>query len=212
MEGKKDLIYVISVIVLVVLHAVGLGGFMADEWKAKFIELVPVHLAVITIILLVNHRPFNKSFFLFVTVAFITGFVAEWIGTATGILFGKYQYTGNLGPEVGDVPLLIGVLWAGLSYAVNSITSRIRIKSEALQIILPSCLMTGFDLLLEPFAIANELWAWEDGKIPLTNYNTWFGISILLSLLYHYIIKSDSNRVSLWFYGLQVIFFAVLLF
>lgn len=212
MEGKKDLIYVISVIVLVVLHAVGLGGFMADEWKGRFIELVPVHLAVITIILLVNHRPFNKSFFLFVTVAFITGFVAEWIGTATGILFGKYQYTGNLGPEVGDVPLLIGVLWAGLSYAVNSITSRIRIKSEALQIILPSCLMTGFDLLLEPFAIANELWAWEDGKIPLTNYNTWFGISILLSLLYHYTIKSDSNRVSLWYYGLQVIFFAVLLF
>lgn len=211
MERKKDLRYIVSVIVLVVLHAVGLAGFMLYGWREMFVALVPVHLSVITIILLINHRPFNKNFFLFISVAFATGFIAEWIGTATGILFGKYHYTGNLGPGINNVPLLIGVLWAGLAYAANSIISRFRIKSEALKIIIPASLMTIFDLLLEPFAISNGLWVWENEKVPITNYNTWFGMGVLLSLLYHYTISNDSNRASNWYYGLQVVFFTVLI-
>ena len=40
------------------------------------------------------------------------GIAAELIGVRTGRLFGRYRYSGGLGPRVSGVPLLAAAAWA----------------------------------------------------------------------------------------------------
>ena len=44
-------------------------------------------------------------------VCFATGIAVEIIGTATGGLFGDYQYGNVLGPSIQKVPFIIGINW-----------------------------------------------------------------------------------------------------
>ena len=39
------------------------------------------------------------------------GLIAEAVGVATGIPFGRYTYTGTLGPEVLGVPVIVPMAW-----------------------------------------------------------------------------------------------------
>jgi hypothetical protein len=63
---------------------------------------------------IVKGRRQTIAFFL---IAWVVSWFCEFIGDNYGWFFGKYKYTGTLGPRVGGVPILIIVTWSVIIYA-----------------------------------------------------------------------------------------------
>lgn len=77
-------------------------------------------------------------------------------------------------------------------------------------IITASLLMVLYDLFLEPAAMRLDMWSWEGGRIPFSNYAAWF----LLSLLFHTLVRITGeekiNSRALPLFAVQIGFFAVM--
>jgi putative membrane protein len=64
---------------------------------------------------------------------------------------------------------------------------------------------------LEPFAIAHDLWRWQNEQVPIQNYVGWAVVSFLLLLPFHALNLRPRNPVSGWLFVLLNAFFAVTL-
>ena len=51
-----------------------------------------------------------------VATATLGGFAVEAVGVATGFPFGFYDYSGELGPKLLDVPLIIPLAWTWMAW------------------------------------------------------------------------------------------------
>src|SRR5579875_1263535 len=60
----------------------------------------------------------NALFFILVTSSI--GFLAEVLGTSSGIPFGRYYYTDFLGPKVIGVPVVVPLVWFVIIYITFS--------------------------------------------------------------------------------------------
>jgi putative membrane protein len=119
----------------------------------------------------------------------------EFIGSRTGLPFGRYSYTSTLQPQAGGVPLIVPLAWMMMlppSWAVaDSILRRGGISwiasARIWRAILAALAFTAWDLALDPQMTAWGFWRWPGGGpyfgIPLTNYLGWLLISFLISLL-----------------------------
>jgi glycosyltransferase involved in cell wall biosynthesis len=108
-------------------------------------------------------------------------FFIELIGLELGVPFGKYTYNTELFALLG-VPLFIPLAWFVL------------IKGTYLGVrgvITTAFFVLAFDIILELHALKNGLWLWEGVDhnftsllpAPVSNYISWFGISIVIVLL-----------------------------
>ncbi|GGY00170.1 carotenoid biosynthesis protein [Pseudoduganella dura] len=52
----------------------------------------------------------------FMLIAVAAGWAGEQLGSSYGLLFGAYTYTDVLGPRLGDVPVVIPLMWFALTY------------------------------------------------------------------------------------------------
>jgi putative membrane protein len=59
----------------------------------------------------------------FMLIAVSAGWVAEQLGSSYGWLFGVYTYTDVLGPRLGDVPVVIPLMWFALTYGAYVIAN-----------------------------------------------------------------------------------------
>jgi uncharacterized membrane protein len=109
----------------------------------------------------------------------------ESVGVATGLVYGPYHYTNQLGPLfLGLVPFLIPVAWFMMSYPSFVISDRLipvgwkrwqRILSVAA---VGGLVMTAWDLVVDPIMVASGHWVWDvNGAyhgIPLQNFWGWW--------------------------------------
>jgi uncharacterized membrane protein len=118
--------------------------------------------------------------------------VAEVIGSRTGIPFGMYSYTDALQPQILNVPLQIPLGWLMMlppSWAIAQvIADRIKPRWEFPAFVALSALaMTAWDLFLDPMMVTWRMWAWESPGgyfgIPWINYLGWLLVSALATLL-----------------------------
>jgi putative membrane protein len=167
-----------GIAILILFHVVGIVGMLSPyaEW---FRMLTPLHLLLSFTILLSGHPKFDAAFAAFFLLCFVLGYSAEWIGVHTGWLFGDYAYGPVLGFKIDGIPLLIGINWYLLSYTTSVISAKTGLGNTA-RMVLGAALMTGLDVLIEPVAIHNHFWNWNQGFIPWTNYACWFGVSLLM--------------------------------
>lgn len=175
-----------------------------------FIYLTPFHLSLSFALLLWNHPSGQKKVFLYTFFAFLLGFGAEVLGVATGFPFGDYVYGPVFGLQCWGVPLLIGLNWAMQVYLGNAVANRFLPSAlpAFLRVAVGALLPVAVDLLIEPVAIRYNMWQWADGQPPLQNYLGWYGVSLLISTLYHlYIGPNNRNPVALLLMALQVLFF-----
>ena len=97
------------------------GGMLASAWHSRD----PVTLAIVAASLLMlavcwasaaqvlgQHAALR-----FVLIACGLGWLAEQLGSTLGWFFGDYVYTPLLGLRLGDVPLVIPMMWFALTYA-----------------------------------------------------------------------------------------------
>ncbi|MET0493930.1 MAG: carotenoid biosynthesis protein [Actinoplanes sp.] len=163
-----------------------------------------------------------------VATATLGGFAVEAVGVATGFPFGTYDYSGQLGPKVLGVPLIIPLAWTWMAWpawlaALRLSTSRWR------QVLIAAAGLAAWDLFLDPQMVAEGYWTWQSPTpalpgvpgIPVGNYLGWLGFAVVLMAVLSFASGlraavpggGDRPMLALWFwtYASSVLAHAVFL-
>jgi uncharacterized membrane protein len=116
----------------------------------------------------------------FIAICLVVGNIAENVGVATGFPFGRYYFTGVMGPKLFHVPVLLGLAYIGMGY-VSWTLARLILGPKPRRILLPltaAVVMTTWDLSLDPvWSTILHAWIWTGGGpyfgVPLTNFFGW---------------------------------------
>jgi len=158
----------------------------------------------------------------FVAIAAGGGFAAEAVGVATGRPFGRYTYTGGLGPEVLDVPVVIALAWAMFAYPALLVGRRLGGRTLAAWP-LGALALASWDLFLDPQMVAEGHWRFADPTpalpgipgVPLTNYAGWALVALVVVGALHLLLperRADDAvpaTLFLWTYASSVLANAV---
>ena len=209
MERQKNL-NKYSKIFLYIIYLVGILGHLMPGTKSLMLLLTPIALLVTGAVVFANlyHRE-NKKMIIWFVIIYVITFVLEVIGVKTSLIFGDYSYGDVLGPNVFEVPLVIGFNWSIVIMGAIDL-AKIVSKNKYLTLLLAASLAVCFDLILEPVAVKLGYWSWING-IPAQNYLAWFIISGVASYLFLKMsidYKSDLPRIN---YLLQGAFFITIL-
>lgn len=176
-----------------------------------FIIKTPLNLLVLFSLLIINF-PINTLKKLgLVSLFFLCGFMAEWVGVHYGFLFGDYYYGGNLGFSVDGIPLLIGINWVILILTTAGIVQH-HFQSLWLKVISGAILMVILDFFIEPLAPLFDFWYWTDGSASVHNFIGWFVVASLLHFVYVKATIKGSFVFSLHVYLAQLTFFVYFYF
>lgn len=143
--------------------------------------------------------PFGDRQALWLALALGTGgYVVECVGVQTGWPFGRYYYTGALGPELLRVPLAMVGAWILTSALAHQFTRRLATSPRRVPIavVCAALLCTSLDALLDPVAVhVQRDWIWQQSGpyygIPTSNFVAWTLVSLLFQAL---LVLWPSNR------------------
>jgi uncharacterized membrane protein len=111
------------------------------------------------------------------------GLAAELVGVRTGRPFGRYSYSGRLGPRVGGVPVLAAAAWAMMArpawVAAGHVSHRPRYRVP-----LAAGALAAWDVFLDPRMVRDGYWTWRGGGryegVPASNYAGWIATDLVL--------------------------------
>ncbi|MFG2055793.1 carotenoid biosynthesis protein [Micromonospora sp. NPDC048930] len=137
-----------------------------------------------------------------VAVATGGGFAIEALGVATGFPFGGYDYSGELGPKLAGVPLVIPLAWTWMAWPAWLAAVRLTEPAPGPagerpargwvgrvgRIALAAVGLAAWDLFLDPQMVAEGYWVWRDPTpalpglpgVPAGNYLGWLLFAVLL--------------------------------
>ena len=198
-------------IIIAIYFAVGVAGLTQEATRLLFQQLIPLTLLSSLAIMLAFHPKWDtRHIWIFALIALL-GFWVEVVGIATGVVFGEYAYGEALGFKMLGTPPIIGINWLLLTYSVFSILEPVRI-SPLEKILAGALMLVGFDIVLEPVAIAFDMWSWAGGAVPLQNYLAWFVISVVFLGIMHLAKIRINNPLAPYMFFVQLAFFIVLNF
>ncbi|MFC3500467.1 carotenoid biosynthesis protein [Micromonospora krabiensis] len=139
-----------------------------------------------------------------VAVATGGGFAVEAVGVATGVPFGSYDYSGELGPKLAGVPLIIPLAWTWMAWPAWLAAVRLTTPATVSptdppapagaglrvgRIALAAVGLATWDLFLDPQMVAEGYWRWLDATpalpglpgVPVSNYLGWLLFALLLA-------------------------------
>jgi putative membrane protein len=198
----------IGVLVISAFYFFGVIGILSDyrEW---FVEKTAFNLSLSFIILLLYQNHYKVSLIWAFIFCYIIGFVAEYLGVNFGIIFGEYIYPETLGPQIGGVPLIIGINWFLITFCVASLIFPLKING-LFKIVIATIITVLIDVLIEPVAMALDFWNWDNKVIPFQNYVGWTVVSFLIFSFYSLVRLPIENKISKILLLWQIVFFAVL--
>ena len=137
----------------------------------------------------------------FLAVCLVVSNVLENLSILTGFPFGHYYYTGNIGPKLFLVPILIGPAYFGTGYLawvlgtvlIGDVRSRGSAFTTFAVPFIASFLMVAWDLAMDPAnSTIRHNWIWQQGGgyfgVPLTNYLGWsFTVYVFFQLFALYL-------------------------
>jgi putative membrane protein len=163
-----------------------------------------------------------------VGTATLGGFAVEAIGVATGFPFGTYDYSGELGPRLLGVPLIIPLAWTWMAWPAWLAAIRLTRRLD-LRILIAAVGLAAWDLFLDPQMVAEGYWRWQSPTpalpgvpgIPIGNYLGWLGFALVLMTALAFAgqraierpLRSDAPIITLWLwtYASSVLAHAVFL-
>jgi putative membrane protein len=193
---------------IVLWYLVGIAGFMIRPLQLFFQQLTPWGMVVAALLLVYFHEPKNLKSLLILAAIALFGFIVEVIGVNTQAIFGYYIYGKTLGPKLFSTPLVIGLNWLILIYGITVLAEPIR--NTWYFPLVGATAMVIFDWLMEPVAIATDMWYWAFDFIPLKNYIDWFLVSGFLFLMIRILKVEFNNRIAAILFAMQVVFFLAL--
>ena len=195
---------------VLLFHLTGFVGLAFSQDKSFYLKYTPLTLLLTAGLLGLFQAERGWGFWLFVSQAFMLGFVAEFIGVHTGALFGSYTYGATLGPKYVEVPWLIGLNWVVVTYCAGMLAAYLPLPA-LLRVLVGAALMVGFDLCLEPMAGQLDFWHWTGNItgniIPARNFRDWFLLSVLLQFLFLRADFPKRNPLVPLVYLVQLLFF-----
>jgi uncharacterized membrane protein len=128
---------------------------------------------------------------LLLVVAAGGGLLAEAVGVHTGFPFGRYAYSGDLGPELLGVPAVVPLAWTMMAWpalVVGRTLARRRHAGPVAVALVGGWALASWDVFLDPQMVDAGHWTWTDPApalplvpgIPLTNYGGWILVAVLL--------------------------------
>lgn len=150
-----------------------------DPLRQSVLNLTPIHLFVMFALFLWANSYFSIKLIKAIILIYLIGVLAEVLGVRYNIIFGNYYYGNSLGPQVLEVPLIIGFNWLTLSFATYGVSSYL-FKNKTVITVFASILMVLTDYIIEPMAGALDFWYWAGGNIPIQNYVGWFFVSLII--------------------------------
>jgi uncharacterized membrane protein len=191
---------------LIIIHIVGVIGLNIASTKTIFQELTSLNLLISYFFVFLYHKKFDNNFFIFFVFSFCLGLGVEILGVKTGFPFGNYTYTSTLGIRFLEVPLMIGVNWAVLTYCTASLVEKLT-KNVIIRVFLGALTMVSLDVLLEFFAIKHSLWIWTNASYPsINNFIGWFVCSLFTHTAYVYFIKKSECTFAVAYLALLATF------
>ena len=198
--------YYIALFLLAAFYISGIIGIATNAQTINFLSLTPLNLFVNLGLLVLNHENgSNKQVVLFISII-ILGFIIEVIGVNTGFIFGRYAYGLTLGWKILETPVIIGVNWLILTYAV---VYTINIHNKIILTLLSAIVLVLLDFLIEPVAMAYDFWGWYNNEIPVKNYLAWFAISLLFCYIIAFYKEQSHNRLAPYILFFQFAFFGI---
>ncbi|MDX2002013.1 MAG: carotenoid biosynthesis protein [Chitinophagales bacterium] len=197
-----------AIVAIFIVYLVGLIGFLF--YPTTFTQLTPFNILYCSILALAFHRSWGWQKWVLCISIFIAGFLVEWLGVETGLIFGNYFYGDTLGYKIGNIPVLIGLNWLLLIYCTATIAGKL-FQNIYVRCIVGAFLMVFIDLVLEPFAIQYGLWSWQHTEVPMRNYVAWWLISFAMLYPVFKLQLPERNRVAIAVYIAQFVFFLLLL-
>lgn len=156
------------------------------------IVLIPVYIA--SSILIIGSKRSIKFFL----VAAIIGTAMEFLSLNTGFPFGRYYYTDQIGPFIGQIPVFVPLLWASLSFYSYAAGGKYGMPF----------LIVFTDLALDP-RFSGHLWIWISTTQyfgdPITNFVGWFLTSAIIIIFYSIVEKKDL-QISMFAIGFYLLF------
>ena len=214
-----------------------ISGFIAIAFfkSALFISLTPLNLLICAALLCWTQEIINSSFLIFCFFSYAAGFMAEYIGINTGILFGRYSYGEVLGPKWKGVPWIIGLQWMVTLYCIGICMSMLHQKLADMQVkqdltaiekkalaargkrwMFLSTVVDGallavlFDYVIEPAAAKLGYWHWADNDIPRGNYYSWWLVSVVILVVFYYLTFKKQNLFAVHLLLIQFMFFLLI--
>lgn len=130
-------------------------------------------------------------------VAAGVGLVTEHVGVRTGRPFGRYSYSGLLGPRVGGVPLAAAAAWAMMArpaWVVAGLIDARRLPRVALA----AGALTAWDVFLDPRMAREGYWTWPGGGryegVPASNFAGWLATGALVFAVWAAVDGEDDPR------------------
>lgn len=186
------------------------GTFViAHELLDGFVYLTGFHLLFCTVLLLFTHRPLPSTrIWIWLTLCYLVGWSAEYIGVHYKWLFGEYTYGDVLGPKLWAIPLIIGVNWILVVYGVcTTLNMFFSTLNRAVKLLVAAAILVALDYLIEPVAIKLDFWTWAVGDPPTQNFIGWLGVGLLQAGLFYLIVPYTENRLAPVLLLLQILFF-----
>lgn len=210
--------------IAILFHVIGFIGITVFKSDC-IIRSTPVNLLLMFALLIWTQKEKNIAFWIFIAVTAVLGMAVEIIGVNTQLLFGSYSYGKALGPQLKNVPFIIGINWfviiycSGITihtilmkaiYRVSEETAAPPMVLKAISVIIDGAtLAVFFDWIMEPAAVQLGYWKWN-GAIPLYNYLCWLVISAILLSLFHFCKFSKQNKFAVHLLLIQLMFFLLL--
>ncbi|MGM0581365.1 MAG: carotenoid biosynthesis protein [Bacteroidota bacterium] len=195
-------------IIITAFYFFGIIGILSDS-KDWFIEKTAFNLSLSFLILIFYQKKYSLSLLWGFLFCYLIGFSAEYLGVNFGLIFGDYIYPDTLGPQLGEVPIIIGVNWFLITFCVASIIFPLKLNI-IVKILLATILTVLIDFMIEPVAMELNFWNWENNEIPIQNYVGWAIISFLIYCFYAIIKIPLENKIALVLLFWQIVFFACL--
>ncbi len=194
------------VTVMALAYTAGVIGLHLPALVPFFEPLSPLNLVISLALLLFYHKDWQPSFRIFALLAIVIGYGVEVVGVHTGLIFGKYAYGNGLGPQLLNVPPVIGLNWLLLAYCCGSVSDKLRVPT-IIKIVIASTMMVTLDYCIEPVAIRLDFWTWFDQPIPAQNYIAWWIVSLVLFSAWFAMPFRKENRLAPWLLSFQTLFF-----
>jgi uncharacterized membrane protein len=154
-----------------------------------------------------------------VVVAGGGGLLAEAVGVATGVPFGRYSYAGTLGPTALGVPLVIPLAWVMMAWPAYLVGLRLG-RGPLARVAIAAVALASWDLFLDPQMVDAGHWQWSDPSpalpgvptVPLTNYVGWALVALVLLALLDRTVRTGPSTLDgvpyalyLWTYASSVL-------
>ncbi|MBN8545456.1 MAG: carotenoid biosynthesis protein [Ignavibacteria bacterium] len=197
-------------ILLALFYSVGILGHSLENFLPLMKDLTPITLFLsVAFVIYLTRSDWNKKVIIWAVATFVLTFSLEVIGVSTGAVFGNYTYGDTLGPKLFGVPVIIGINWVMIIYAIVSALTKATANVAAL-VFLAATATVAFDFVMEPVAMHLGYWNWMNDKIPFQNYIAWFVIAAVSALGFFFLKQKPKHDLPIFLVLIQFLFFLML--